>query len=277
MFVSNERDCYNAPHMLKERQKETGVQASEFEKYSVDALHEWLTENGIQAVLFDFDDTLLDTNTYINEHKARYVDYISDRLPEIPHENIRRELDAADYDVFSTHSVSKGRWDGAIRLMIEKFPGVDPAIFTDGAPHLHAMYVSAPQLIPGAKDTVMNFRRAIHKIGLVTHADYGWTMLKLKRTGLEGVFDHVEVVDQCRNKEAGDWVRAAEALGVSPDQVLVIGDSVKGDMEAAHRAGVVHLVSLPSPWEKYREGDLPEGAIPAANISSVISTLTHHA
>lgn len=270
MFATIEFGCYNAPDMIKEAAPSCAVCE---QKREGQRLREWLETHRIQAVLFDFDDTLLDTNTHINEHKARYIDYLSDRLPDIPRQSLHEAVEQADYDIFATHSVSKDRWDGAIGLMVTRFPEASQDVFRDGAAHLHAMYVSSPRLLPGAKETVAVFREASSKLGLVTHADYGWTMLKLKRSGFESVFDHIQVVDQYKNKAAEDWVKAIEALGVKPEDVLVIGDSVKGDIQAAYAAGVRHLIALPSPWEKYREGDLPPGTIEARSIAGVIHTL----
>ncbi len=239
-------------------------------------LSRWLAARGIKAVLFDFDDTLLDTNTFINRQKSLYVDYLADRFPRVSRDRLSEAMETADLAVFATHSVSKERWDGAIELIIRAFPDLDAGIFREGAAHLHAIYVATPELMPGAKETVDAFRAAAEKVGLVTHADPGWTMLKLARGGLSDTFDHIEVVDQYRNKESRDWAAAITALGVKPEETLVIGDSVLGDMVAARNAGVRYLVALPSPWEKYREGDLPHDAIRADSITRVIPAILEH-
>lgn len=236
-------------------------------------LGEWLRSHGIQAVLFDFDDTLLATSAFVEQHKTAYKDYLADRLPRYDRTVIEEAVEKADLDVYATHSVGKTRWDGIVALLRQSFPDADPAIFSDGAPILQSIFVSTPKLHPGAKETVELFRDSVPKLGLVTHADRDWTNLKLKRAGLETTFDHVEVVDQYKYKEAADWKAAIDALGVAPSEALVIGDSVAGDIRASREAGVRYIVALPSPWEMYRRGDLPDGVIRAPSIDAVIDTL----
>jgi len=236
-------------------------------------LKEWLDTRGIKAVLLDLDDTLLDTHTLVERQKDVYKAYLHDRIPTLDPEMIDSAVEQADLDVYATHSVSIGRWIALGSLVAKRLPGAAPDICMDGVSLLVAMYATVPDVFPGAYDAVSLFRDTGTTMGLVTHADPGWTELKLNRTGLGGFFDHIEIIDEHGYKGSDSWAKAIEALGVKPSEVLVIGDSLSGDIRASREAGVTHIVALPSPWVVYRRGDVPEGVISASGIGAVVETL----
>lgn len=236
-------------------------------------LKEWLDERGIKAVLFDLDDTLLDTHGLVEHQKDLYKAYLHDQIPTMDPQAMDRAVEQADADVYATHSISIGRWIALGSLLAERIPEVAPEIFINGVPHLLESYAQVPEVLPGAYDTVSVFREATNKMGLVTHADSAWTELKLNRTGFGRYFDHIEIIDEHGYKESGSWKKAIEALGVNPHEVLVIGDSLSGDIRASREAGVRHIVALPSPWIVYRRGDVPEGVIQAPSIGNVVEVL----
>lgn len=67
---------------------------------------------------------------------------------------------------------------------------------------------------------------------------------------------------------------AITSLGLTPQEVLVIGDGLSGDMNATRNAGVVHLIWIPGPWGAYdTTKQIPEGTIEVNNIGNVITTL----
>lgn len=234
---------------------------------------EWLDTRGVKAVLFDLDDTLLDTNPIVISCITAYIDYLHHAIPDIPKEELERSRQAADTEVFKTHSVAIPRWQAMAELIAKKYPSIPQSVFTDGVPILLQIYSALPPMLPGAWETLTLVAKANKKIGLVTHANEAYTRWKIKELGLVNVADHIEVVDEFGAKESKHWKHAIESLGVQPHEALVIGDSVKGDVLAAREAGVKYAVLLPSPVPFYKAGDIPEGVIRAARIGSVIDTL----
>jgi len=235
-------------------------------------LKEWLGRHGIKAVIFDLDDTLLDTHALIEEKLNAFKLFFHEHFPEKAPEELDRLIDEADMKVFETHSVSNERWNGLTTLVMASCGGTSD-LYQQGAGILLSMYDESPKPFPGASETVRAFRSAVPHLGVVTHANEAYTNLKLATTGFGELFDHVQIADEWGHKSADDWKQAIQALGVQPREALVIGDSVRGDMRAAREAGVIHLVNLPSPWEVYRLGDLPEGVMRVEKIDAVIPSL----
>lgn len=236
-------------------------------------LAEWMKHNGVKAVLFDLDDTLISTSPLIRELEDRYVTYVVGQQPTLsPHEvldTLRRE----DTAVFTSHSVSKARWSALAHKLVDVYgPDTEDAFHT-GLAIFMSLYSTVPRMLPGAMDTVQTFRCVAEKMGVVTHADEYWTSLKLHKTGLSTFFDQVYVVPDNDHKNGEHWAKAIEQLGVKPHEVLVIGDSVTGDITAASRAGVKHLVLVPSQWSPYGAGVVPDGTIAVSGVDQVVDAL----
>lgn len=257
--------CYNAPDMSIERQTT--------ERSAL--LCEWLGSRGVKAVLFDLDDTLLDSHALYSGKISEFKSFLHASVPDVSPDELDRVVDEADMTVFGTHSVSNERWGGLVTLVCAKY-GLPPEIYREGVRILLSIYEHSPKLFPHALETLQLFRQNAMKLGLVTHANREYTDLKIRESGIGDMFDHVEIADEWGNKNFRHWQNAISALGLQPQEVLVIGDNIRGDMRAAREAGVVHLVHLPSPWEPYQSGDVPKGVIEADAIHTVIDTLVAH-
>jgi len=239
----------------------------------VSALTRWAESNGIKAVLFDLDDTLISTSPVIRDLEERYVKYVASQQPELSPQHVLDTLRQVDASVFASHSVSKARWSALAHKLVETYGAQTEETFHQGLAIFMSLYSTIPPLLPGAVDTVSALRCAVGKMGVVTHADEYWTQMKLHKTGLSTFFDHVQVVPDNDHKNGEHWRQAIEALGVKPEEVLVIGDSIRGDIQAAAEAGVRHLVLVPSMWSPYGNGELPEGVITLTGIDKTVDAL----
>lgn len=236
-------------------------------------LKEWATKNGIRAVLFDLDDTLVGTSPVIRELEERYVQYVASQQPELSPKDVLTTLRKEDASVFASHSVSKARWSALAHRLVDTYGKNTEETFHQGLAIFMSLYSIVPPLLPGATDTVSELRCIAEKMGVVTHADEYWTAMKLHRTGLSTFFDHVHIVPDDGHKDSNHWKQAIEALGVKPEEVLVIGDSIRGDIQAAHEAGVKHLVLVPSQWAPYGSGTLPDGVLAVSGIGKTVDAL----
>lgn len=239
----------------------------------VTELTRWAAENNIKAVLFDLDDTLVSTSPVIRDLEERYVKYVASQQPALSPQDVLATLRNADASVFASHSVSKARWSALAHKLVDVYGVQTEETFHQGLAIFMSLYSTVPPLLPGAVDTVSALRCAVGKMGVVTHADEYWTAMKLHKTGLSTFFDHVHIVPDDGHKNSEHWRQAIEVLGVKPDEVLVIGDSIRGDIQAAAEAGVRHLVLVPSMWAPYGDGKLPDGVTVVTGIDKTVDAL----
>ena len=95
----------------------------------------------------------------------------------------------------------------------------------------------------------------------MTHASPNWTEFKLSSTGLKKFFAKIATIDDNGFKTGKEWKNSILGFGYEPSQVMVVGDNIKGDIQAAGSIGVRHLVWLDTAetWSLYHEGDIPNG------------------
>lgn len=237
------------------------------------SLKEWLQGHGVKAVLFDLDDTLLDTCTWERGHERIYLSYVGQKLSEIAPDEFEASFHKAHRAAYLTNSVHSDRWRAIVSTLFDQYGPQAGRVFEDALPILMHIYEDSPPLFPGSQYTLSVFRNASDKVGLVTHAEEAYTYQKLKIHGLLSYFDVVQIADARKYKSKSDWKRAIDALEVRPEEVLVIGDNIKGDIQAAREVGVKYTVALPSSWSVYAEGEIPDGTIQAKNIADVIPKL----
>lgn len=135
-----------------------------------------------------------------------------------------------------------------------------------------------PSYFPGTISTLETFKATDRPRGLLTHAEEKWTNIKLVGLNLTGYFDKVKCVRVDKFKGPEDWLAAIQDFEVPPENVLAVGDSIKGDILAAHAVGVRYKVLIPTPWSVYNIGheNLPEGTIKVENIGQVVEAIINY-
>ena len=112
------------------------------------------------------------------------------------------------------------------------------------------------------------------RVAAWTHADVEWTERKIMmHPGLERVFSGgVFAVDVNRPKECGSVL---SSLGVGPNEVVVVGDSLSSDIITAVRAGVPteNVFWINSKGGRIEGADLPGGVRVAENLWEVVNMM----
>ncbi|PIY95942.1 MAG: hypothetical protein COY66_05395 [Candidatus Kerfeldbacteria bacterium CG_4_10_14_0_8_um_filter_42_10] len=98
------------------------------------------------------------------------------------------------------------------------------------------------KLLPYAKEAIQFLREANLKVGASSGAPRPEILLKLKRVGLEGLFESIISRDDVkRGKPYPDvYLLGAEKLAIQPNEIITIEDTQYG-VESAKSAGMVCL------------------------------------
>lgn len=238
-----------------------------------DELVAWRIRHNLLAVLLDFDDVISRTGQIFAKQMRLFVEQSVLSLDGVSFETVMQELERINNAVQHTHKVNPVRWQVIVQLLAESFGLGNQSVFHQ---HLHLLmeiYQTSPEFHEGALETLVTFREAGFRLGVITHANEDWTWFKLRQLGLETMFQSVTIAHEDGVKGCEDWSRAVNSLDVQPEETIAIGDNVKGDILAAEAAGIRTLVKVPSIWRLYGEGELPQGVIAAAGIGAVIEAL----
>lgn len=192
------------------------------------------------AVLFDFDGTILDSGALVRESTHYALRTVLGRDVE----------DARLYPYFGRLLEDQFR---------ELFPDLDPAtmdrLLATYRAHQAARHDEAVRPCPGAVETVRRLRAAGLRLAVVSSKRRPLLQRGLKAIGLADAFDAVVDADSTtRHKPDPEPVRLAMALlgDPPPDRAVMVGDSPY-DMAAARAAGI-EAVAVASPG--FSEGEL---------------------
>jgi phosphoglycolate phosphatase len=179
----------------------------------------------IQAVVFDFDGTLVDSyqaiTASVNHVRAGH------NLPPLSESEVRGHV---------------GR--GPAHLLQHTVPGADLEIdLARYRAHHPSVLRSGTCLLPGVAETLPVLQRSGLRLGVCSNKPSPFTRELLHILGLTAFFSVViGPEDAPRIKPAPDMLLAALArLGVNPAQALYVGDMVV-DIETARAAGVTAWV-----------------------------------
>jgi putative hydrolase of the HAD superfamily len=224
-----------------------------------------------EVVLFDFDDTLIDTNLVFRNQVAAFFDFAASNIPNLDTSGFERRFRELENIAFDLIGVSDSHWHYIIDALVQEHGDS----IQNGVTIFDEIYTSVPNIFDGVKETLEVCRSAGLRIGLVTHAGSDWTKLKIEGHGLQDYFEEVISIDPKIYKHKGSehWRDAIQIFNVDPKHTLVVGDSLNGDVNAARNAGVQKLVWILNQWNKSVIGDLPDDVHKIDKIGDLVEAL----
>lgn len=189
-----------------------------------------------QALLFDFDGLILDTETpEFQVWQAIYREY-------------GQELHIEQWGVM-VGGFGRGVFDAAAHLVKLVGNGLDPHALRARHKTESDAIVLAQPILPGVMDYLDEARRLGLRLAVASSSPHGWVDAHLTRLGLAPRFDAIlcsEDVPPGRTKPHPDlFLKALQALNVHPAQAIVFEDSPNG-IQAARAAGIA-VVAVPNP------------------------------
>jgi len=183
----------------------------------------------IKAILFDLDDTLLDRTTSLGEFVK--VHYQRFKLDHVAYETYHRrfmELDQRGY-------AAKPQ---VFQALIDDFavPASVEALLAD----FQQGAWNSCTVLPGAAAVLIELRVRGYKLGVITNGADWSQMRKLRVTGLLPLLDLIVISEneQIKKPDPLMFTRAAERLGVRPEQCAFVGDHARNDIYGAGAVGM---------------------------------------
>lgn len=190
----------------------------------------------IQALIFDFDGLILDTETpefacWQNIYREHGFDFPQDRWGTVIGGTGHSDFDAANH----LSHLSQGRLDSAALRARN---------------HLESLQMILKQgPLPGVTDYLQEAKRLGLKLAIASSSDQTWVHTHARRIGVFDYFDHVITADDVapgRTKPNPDlFLTALSRLEVPKEAAIVFEDSPNG-VKAANRAGIF-VVAVPNP------------------------------
>ncbi|MGD6818985.1 HAD family hydrolase [Metabacillus sp. 84] len=181
-----------------------------------------------KAIVFDFDGLILDTETLHYEVLKEMFEEQGSHLPlELWLEGVGTQ---SGFQPFTYLEEQLG----------EK---VDHRSLQTDREKRFSERISRELARPGVEDYLAAAKELGFKIGLASSSDYEWVSTHLRNIGL---FDHFECIKTSDDVEEVKpnpslYIKAAECLGVKPEECIAFEDSAHGSL-AARRAGMACVI-----------------------------------
>jgi putative hydrolase of the HAD superfamily len=187
---------------------------------------------GLKTIGFDADDTLWHNMRFYQLTEARFAGLLAD-YAEPGH--LSERLLAAEQRNLGVYGFGiKGFTLSMIETAVEVTEGRVPATLIGEILEAGRELLAHPvETLPHAKETLSGLHGA-YRLVLITKGDLFDQERKLAQSGLGDYFDAVEIVS---DKTADTYRRIFSAQAASPEQAMMVGNSLRSDVVPAIAAG----------------------------------------
>ncbi len=206
--------------------------------------------NMIDTIIFDADDTLWHNEPYFRGNEEKYFALMSrfgsrDQMQRALFEKEMGDLPLYGYGI-------KAFVLSMLELYVSKTGKDDPKVYDDvkSILELGRTQLNEPvNLLEGVED-VLKALYGRFRLVIATKGDLLDQERKLRRSGIEHYFHHIEVMSEKRTE---DYVEVLDRLGLDASEVMMVGNSVKSDVVPMIELGGwgVH-VPYETTWEHER-------------------------
>jgi len=179
----------------------------------------------IKVIAFDADDTLWINEPYFYETERHFCRLLEDYLP---HHTVSRELLQVEIENLSLYGYGIKSF---MLSMIEAALKVsNKTITVDAIERIielgKEILVKPIELIEGVEEVLIELKRK-YRLVVATKGDLLDQERKLKNSGIEHYFHHVEIMS---DKRESDYHKLIRHLDIKPREFLMVGNSLKSDV-----------------------------------------------
>ncbi len=195
----------------------------------------------IKAILFDLDNTLIDFTRAKSESVRAAAHAMARAGLRIPPEKI----EAMIWTLYQEHGIEYQKvFQKLLRATIGK---IDYRILAAGITAYRAAKQQHLHAFPRTVFVLKQLEKRGYKLGVVSDAPRMQAWTRLTQASLAEFFSTVTAFEDVRVKKPHHmpFRAAARKLGVQPNRVLFVGDSLKRDVSGAKKAG------MRAAWARY--------------------------
>ena len=193
----------------------------------------------IKVIAFDADDTLWVNEPYFQETEKKFCALLEDYLP---HHSIMQELFKTEMQTLSLYGYGI---KGFVLSMIETALRVSNNNVSLDIIEKIIQYgkdqMERPIEMLDGMEEALNKLKKKYRLVVATKGDLVDQERKLKKSGLEHYFHHIEIMSE---KQEADYRKLIRHLDITPDEFLMIGNSLKSDVMPVLALGG-HAIHIP--------------------------------
>ena len=195
--------------------------------------------NTLKVIAFDADDTLWVNEPYFRETEDKFCELLEDYLP---HHSVARELLQVEIRNINLYGYGvKGFMLSMIETALEVSQKTIPVSVIEKAILLGKELLEKPIVLLDGVEDVLNQLQGKYKLVVATKGDLLDQERKLRKSGLEHYFHHIEIMSE---KKEPDYQKLLKHLDIQPKEFMMLGNSLKSDVLPVLELGG-HAVHIP--------------------------------
>lgn len=224
------------------------------------------------VIAFDADDTLWENETYFAEAEQEFTGMMEDLLPRhtVSRELLRTEIDNLQLYGYGIKAFMLSMVETAIRITDGKID----AKSIERIIRIGREMLDKPVVLLEGVTGVLEELKGRYRLVLATKGDLLDQERKLKKSGLEGYFHHIEIMSE---KKEDDYRKLIRHLDIPADRFMMIGNSLKSDVMPVVAVGGTGIhVPFHTTWELEKvEVELKSDRFVALEKITQITELLH--
>lgn len=215
----------------------------------------------LKVIAFDADDTLWVNEPYFREVEDKFSSLLEDYLP---HHSVTKELFKTELQNIPLYGYGvKGFMLSMVETALRVSNNTVPLEVIEKALQYGKDLLGKPvELLEGVEETLHRLKDR-YRLVMATKGDLLDQERKLKKSGLESYFHHIEIMS---DKQEADYRTLLGHLDIAPAEFMMIGNSLKSDaLPVLAIGGYAIHVPYHTTWEHERI----EGNIEHDNFRSV--------
>lgn len=193
----------------------------------------------LKVIAFDADDTLWVNEPYFQETEKKFCALLEDYLPQ---HSMMQELFKTEMQTLSMYGYGI---KGFVLSMIETALRVSNNNVSLDIIEKIIQYgkdqMERPIEMLDGMEEALNKLKKKYRLVVATKGDLVDQERKLKKSGLEHYFHHIEIMSE---KQEADYLKLIKHLDINPDEFLMIGNSLKSDVMPVLALGG-HAIHIP--------------------------------
>ena len=196
-------------------------------------------------IAFDADDTLWVNEPYFRESEEEFAALFEDFLPM---HQTQQELFKTEMDNLALYGYGvKGFMLSMVETAVRITSGTLSAKGTDRILDIGKRLLARENELLDGVEEVLSTLSSKYRLVVATKGDLLDQERKLRRSGLEKYFHHIEIMS---DKRPADYLKLIKHLDIAPNQFMMVGNSLKSDIIPVLEIGG-HGVHVPfhTTWE----------------------------